>query len=123
MAIRPIIPTKLSRGSHKWIWSLIKNNDTGEPLDEKHGCPTFADKTVHVKGDFSGPATIVIEGSNNGSTWVTLTDPGGSALSFTSEDLKVILENPLQIRPRVTAGDASTDLDVIIVGRGVMQLR
>ena len=99
------------------------NGDTGGPLDALQGCPNFADKTVHVKGNFSGPATIVIEGSNDGVTWVTLTDPAGAALSFTSEDLKVVLENPQEIRPRVPAGDGSTDLDVFIVGRGTLQLR
>ncbi len=123
MPVRPIVPSKLSRGSHKWEWNTLVNGDTGAPLDADHGCPNFADKTVHVKGDFSGPATIVIQGSNDGVTWVTLTDPGGSALSFTSEDLKVILENPAEIRPKVTAGDGSTDLDVFIVGRGILQLR
>ena len=123
MAVRPIIPTKLSRGSHKWEWNTLLDNDTGAPLDKEGGCPNFADKTVHIKGNFSGPATIVIEGSNDGVTWVTLTDPAGAALSFTSEDLKVILENPENIRPHVTAGDGSTDLDVFIVGRGVLQLR
>ena len=99
------------------------NGDTGGPLDALQGCPNFADKTVHVKGNFSGPATLVIEGSNDGVTWITLTDPGGAALSFTAEDLKVILENPQELRPRVTAGDGSTDLDVFIVGRGILQLR
>ncbi len=123
MAVRPIVPTKLSRGSHRWEWNTLLNGDTGGPLGANQGCPNFADKTVHVKGDFSGPATLVIEGSNDGVTWITLTDPGGTALSFTVEDIKVILENPQEIRPRVTAGDGSTDLDVFIVGRGVLQLR
>ena len=99
------------------------DGDTGAPLDAAQGCPNFADKTVHIKGNFSGPATIVIEGSNDGVTWITLTDPGGAALSFTSEDLKVILENPQELRPRVAAGDGSTDIDVFIVGRGILQLR
>ncbi len=123
MAVRPIVPLKLSRGSHRWEWNTILNTDTGAPLDSDGGGPSFADKTVHVKGNFSGPATLVIEGSNDGVTWVTLTDPGGTALSFTAEDLKVILENPREIRPRVTAGDGSTDLDVFIVGRGILEIR
>ncbi len=123
MAIRPIVPTKISRGSHKWEWNTLLDDDTGAPLDADQGGLSFADKTVHVKGNFSGPATIVIEGSNDGATWVTLTEPDGTALSFTSEGLKTILENPLEIRPHVTAGDASTDLDVFIVGRAVLQLR
>lgn len=123
MAVRPIVPTKLSRGSHRWEWNTLLNGDTGAPLDADQGCPNFADKTVHVKGNFTGPATIVIEGSNDGVTWVTLTDPAGALLSFTSEDLKVVLENPQEIRPRVSAGGGSTDLDVFIIGRGILQLR
>jgi len=88
------------------------------------GGVTFADKAVHVKGNFSVGGTVVIEGSNDGVTWVALTDPQGGALdTIITEAIEAILENTAYIRPRVTAGDGSTNLTVIIVGRAIMQLR
>ncbi|KKK57679.1 hypothetical protein LCGC14_3052050 [marine sediment metagenome] len=124
MAVVPIVPTKLSRGSHKWVWETLLNGDTGGPLDPDGGGSTFADKTVHVKGTFGVGGNVIIEGSNDGVTWVTLTDPQGTALNtITTETLEAILENPLYIRPRVSAGDGTTDLDVILAGRAILQLR
>ncbi len=123
MAVRPIVPIKLSRGSHKWIWDAMGDADTGAPLDPNGGGISFSDKTVHLIGTDWDSATIVIEGSNDGVTYVTLTDPQGNPLSFTVDAMEVILENPLYIRPSSSGGLGSTDVDVIMTGRGTLQLR
>ncbi len=120
-----VVPTKISRGSHKWLWeTLTTTNDTGLPLNPNGGSVSFSDKTVHVKGTFGVGGNVIIEGSNDGSTYITLTDPLGVDLNtITAETVVAILENPLYIRPRVTAGDGTTDIDVILVGRATLQLR
>ncbi len=122
MTVIAIAPTKLSRGSHKWLWEAVGDVDTGAPLGPDAGGIDFADKTVQLVGTFNN-ATIVIEGSNDGVTYVTLTDPQGNALSFSADAIEVILENPLYIRPSSSGGSGSADVDVIIVGRATLQLR
>ena len=117
-----ITPTKITRGSHKWIWDAMGNADTGDALDPNGGSISFPDKTVHVHGVNWGSATLIIQGSNDGVNWETLTDPSNTALSFTSDALKVILESPLYIRPK-TSGGTATDVNVIIAGRATLQLR
>jgi hypothetical protein len=48
-------------------------------------------------------------------TWIALTDPQGNAITKTANAIETILENPYQIRPNCTEGDAATDVDVYIV--------
>lgn len=78
--------------------------------------PGFADRTVHVKGTFGG-ATVVLQGSNDNLTFVTLTDPLNNPVSLTAEGLITILQNPLWIRPAVTGG-AGAAVTVILASKG-----
>lgn len=72
----------------------------------------FRDRSVQVFGDFGTGGTVVIEGSNDGgTTYSTLTDPQGNALSFTAAGLEAITEVVGHIRPRKTAG-TTVDVDV-----------
>lgn len=79
--------------------------------------PSFPDKTVVIRGTFGTGGTLIMEGSNNSTdgldgNWIQLADVQGNALSKTASAIEVIQENPLWIRPRVTAGDADTDIAV-----------
>ncbi len=64
---------------------------------------SFTDRSVQVSGTFGG-TTVTIEGSNNGTTWVTLTDTAGTALTFTSAGLRQILQVTRYIRAKTTSG-------------------
>jgi hypothetical protein len=75
----------------------------------------WADKSVQVIGTFGG-GTIVIEGSNDGINWVTLTDPQGNAISKTTAFVEQIMEVTRYVRPRVTSG-TGVDLDAFFVLR------
>lgn len=95
-------------------WTPLLNTDTGQ-IYKPSGY--FGDKSVHVSGTFSVGGTVVIEGSNWGLTeaspaFITLVDPHQNPLSFTATALEAVLENVMQIRPRVSAGDGSTSLTV-----------
>jgi hypothetical protein len=72
---------------------------------------------VHVTGTFSVGGTVVLEGSNDGTNYSTLTDLTGTAISKTSAGVSVVAENPRFIRPHVTAGDGSTSLTVTVFGK------
>ncbi len=121
MATIAIAPTKLSRGSHKWIWEAMGNADVGVALDPDGGGINFADKTVQMSGNWGG-ATIVLQGSNDGVTWFTLDDPIGDPITNTVDFIKAVLENPLYIRPS-SSGGTGTDVDVTLSGRATLQLR
>ncbi len=102
-----------------WQWTgLTKRTlDTGDPLNLPH----FADRSVQVKGTFGTGGTVIIEGSNDRETdtptYAPLVDPQGNAISFTAAGIEQILESTYLIRPRVTAGDSTTDLTVTILVR------
>jgi len=93
-------------------WTLT-NGDDGVPLD----APSYPDKTLTVRGTFGAGGTCILEGADAASTtYSTLNDSRGegNALSFTAQDTRVVNENPGKIRPRVTAGDGTTSIIVVI---------
>ena len=111
MAIVEGVLTNPRKGIYKQFWEALLNGDTGTTLT----APNHPDKTVQVVGTFGAGGTVILEGSNNGGDdWFTLTDPQDNVLSFTAAGGKVIMENPGMIRPNVTGGDETTDLDVAI---------
>lgn len=109
--------TKSNAGNHTNFvlvtWSGLLNGEAGDALT----LPFYADKTVQILGTFGSGGTIVIEGSNDGTNYATLTDPSDNALSKGAASIETIMQNPLYIRPRVTAGDGTTNLTVIIACR------
>lgn len=99
---------------HKQTWSALANGDDGTWLTGA----MLADKTVQVLGTFGAGGSISIEGSNDGGTTAAILNDSrgeGNPVTFTAADIRTILENPERIRPRVTAGDGTTSLSVIIV--------
>jgi hypothetical protein len=87
--------------------------DTGAALE----APYLSDKSVQIQGTQGVGGAMLIEGSNDGTNYVTLTDPQGNALTMTTVGvIEQILENTRFIRPRATAGDGTTAYDIYIVG-------
>lgn len=91
-------------------WTALLNGDDGRPIS----MGGLADKSLQVTGTFGTSGEVVIEGSMDKTNWVMLTDPQGTALSFTAGGLSTILQNPKYVRPNVTAGDGTTSLTVAI---------
>lgn len=96
------------------VWAALANGDDGTPLS----FPDWSDRTVQISGTFGVGGTCVIEGSNDGVTYSTLTDSNGVALSITANSVKQINELPLFTRPRAT-GDGSTAIVVSVLARRV----
>lgn len=90
-------------------WIALSTDDSGKPVE----MPTHSDRSVQVDGTFAG-ATVLIEGSNDGMNYYTLTDPQGSPLSISTGKLKQILEVTRFIRPRVSGG-GGTDINVTLL--------
>ncbi len=75
------------------------------------------DITVQVFGNFSGSASVAIEGSNDGgTTWTKCNDITGSAIAITAAAMALVVESPKLMRPTMSAGDGSADIDVYLVG-------
>lgn len=116
MAERAATITDIRSGIVKVEWSGLLNTDTGSLVDRVE----YADRSVQVTGTFGVGGNCRIEGSNDGANWATLTDPQGNALDITAAKIEAISENPLYVRPNITAGDGTTNLAVTIVGRRVI---
>lgn len=97
-----------------WSGLLQPSSDDGEPYE----CPGAADRSVQVQGTLGTGGAVAIEGSNNGTNYVTLTDPQGNALSINAIGrIEAIAEVTRYVRPRVTAGDGATDFTVTLLAR------
>jgi len=91
---------------------LTTTNADGQAWDTQD----FPDISVQVQGTFGAGGTVVWEGTNEetATTWYTLNDPQANALSFTSAKIEQVLENTRWVRPRVTAGDGTTSITVVV---------
>ena len=94
-------------------WSGLLNGDDGSPAQ---WCD-FADRCIQVTGTFGTGGSLTVEGSNDGAVFSALADPQGNALAFTSAKIEQALELPRYVRPRVTAGDGTTNLVCTILMR------
>jgi hypothetical protein len=113
--IPPTYPTKAETLDYAGVsivqWTPLANSDSGTPVEMAN----FSDRSVQVTGTFGAGGTIVIEGSIDGTNYVTLSDPSSTALSKTAAFLEAILEVVRYIRPRVTAGDGTTSLTCTMI--------
>lgn len=94
-------------------WTGLANGDSGEAVD----FDDFPDRSVQVGGTFGTGGTVVIEGSNDLANYISLTDPQGNAISKTAAAIETVMELTRIIRPRVTAGDGTTSINVTMVFR------
>lgn len=109
-----IAKTNLPSGNTKTLinkWASMANGDDGESI----GFSQYADKSVQVSGTFGAGGTVTIEGSLDGVNWNVLTDPQGNDLNITQPKIEMVIENTLYVRPRVTAGDGTTSLTVVML--------
>jgi hypothetical protein len=115
MATISPVGTWIARGVHKTLWeTMTGSGDTANP----ESAAKLPDKTIQVFGTFES-ATITIQGSNDGgTTYVTLNDPQGNALTFTANKTETILENPELIRPTASGATGGTDVDIILISYG-----
>jgi len=101
----------------KWTGLTFATSDTGAPyvLAGK-----YADKNIHVFGTLGAGGKLQLQGSNEAtpSNWVAVEDQAGAALEVSAiPKIKQVLENTLQLRPAITAGDGTTTLTCLLVIR------
>ena len=96
----------------KWVGLL--NGDTGDAVE----MAAWPDRSVQVHGTFGTGGSITFQGSNDGTNWFALTDPQGNAITKTAAGLEAVTELTRYIRPSVTAGDGTTDLQCWVFSGG-----
>ena len=108
--------TRIDDNTVKFFWeTLTTTNDNGTPIPVNW--MSYSDRTVQVTGTFGAGGNLRVQGSNDLAIYAALSDPQGSALNIASAAIKQILEVSLLMRPLVTAGDGTTDLDISIIAR------
>lgn len=114
-------PTPDNKGAIvKMTWADMANTDDGAPFPFAE----WADRSVQVIGTFGVGGNLLWEGSNDGGvTYAPLTDPQGNALNFTAAKIEAVTEICELARPRVTAGDGTTSLTVIVLARNARSAR
>ena len=106
------VPTVVNTDRGQVItWTGLLNGDDGTPVGVGED---FADRSVHILGTFGTGGTALVEGTLDGTNYGTLTDSTGTALSVTAAKLRAVVEIVKYIRPRISAGDGSTDLTVVL---------
>jgi hypothetical protein len=105
-----------------FTWPNMQAGDDGQPVIHAH----MADRTVQMIGT-PGPGAMVFEGTleTTETTWGTLTDPQGNALSLTTAGkCETVTELVYKIRPRVSAGDGTTSMTgKLLMRRTFSQIR
>lgn len=110
MATIQHLTTNIVGDTMRVTWPTMATGDVGSQVD----APEHLFKEVQVLGTFGG-ATVTIEGSlDGGTTWATLNDPQGNALTFTSARLERVQESTARVRPSVAAGAASVTVVMIL---------
>ncbi len=92
--------------AHVVQWTGLLNGDDGAPIEL---CGSTI-RSVQFTGTLGAGGTIALEGSNDGTNYVTLTDPQGTSISKTSLGIEAIEEITRYVRPKVSAGDVTTTL-------------
>ena len=94
-------------------WETLTESDTAASYSP-NGLQSYAG-SIQVVGTFGG-ATVVLQGSNDNTNWVDLSDPNGTAISFTAAGAAEFATAMAYIRPSASGG-TSQDLDIIVSTR------
>lgn len=120
MATRSVARTPVSGRVHRFTWVGLLNGDDGAPIS----IPGAADMTVQVFGTFGTGGVIILQGSceeSPPSNYFQMRDQGDNLISFIVADGESVGPIAAFIRPRVTEGDANTDLTMILLARSTMR--
>lgn len=106
---------EFKENAHTAGWALNASNTSGDPVM----MPGSVIRSVQIAGTFDG-STITLQGSNDGTNYVTLTDPQGNAISKTAAAIEQIEDNTLYIKPSGASMGANTAITVtvLVIRRG-----
>ena len=102
----------------QWAALTQATLDSGQPYDDFGN----SDRSIQLNGTLGVAGACVIEGSNDNVNYFLLKDQGGTAMTLTALGIYGFQPGilPRYIRPRITAGDGTTSLTVILLARRPM---
>lgn len=113
MATRAAVVEKFGRDSVRITWSGLLNTDSGEAVT----FGVYTDRSVQVVGTFGTGGTVTMQGSNDNTNFVALSDARGAALAINTARIEQIEDLSYSIKPVITAGDGTTNLKVVLFAR------
>ena len=116
MATAAVTSTRIGTYAFRYSWSALGNGDTGTPVDTTD----LADQTFQVLSTgttFGVGGTVVLEGSADNVDYFPLRDPSSTVISMTAAGGRGVLEHSRFVRPRISAGDGSTSILVVLFAR------
>ena len=119
--VTPTVKDLSGDGSVQLItWNLTTADHTGASIKSA----LYSDKTVVFQGAAAwGSATAAVEGGNDNSVFLALTDPQGNAISKTADGVEKIEENTAYLQPRLTTPGTAAAVTVSIVARRPTPMR
>jgi hypothetical protein len=111
-----IIPTTVEDQvrAAAYRWTDYSTADTSTPIKVQNMQGLAG--SVQVTGTFGG-ATITLQGSNDGTNFVTLKDSAGTAISVTAAGMAEFSTAALYLKPTSTGGTAD-NVTVTLILRG-----
>jgi hypothetical protein len=102
-----------------FAWTLTTADHTGDALIGVD----FADRTFTFVGTWGG-ATAAVEGSNDGTNWMLLSDAAGATDATASTNKAItVVELTRYIRPRLTTAGSGATVTVHLLARNAQPLR
>lgn len=92
------------------VWTTVTNADTCRAVSY----PAHTDKSVVVTGT-PNAATVAVNGSNDGTTYVTLSSAPATPIALTAAGANIIVENTVYVQPAATGGGGSQSLKISIL--------
>lgn len=115
---------QLQKGGRMEIWKLpdtgsgfVASGDVSDPIN----LALYSEISVHALGTFAGAISLAVEGSNEydapaPTSWIPLRDSNETVIAMIAADLLVVLESPVWLRVRATAGAGGANVTVYVKG-------
>jgi hypothetical protein len=99
-------------------WSPLESGDTGKAYDLPNGYSVDA----HIGGTFGTGGSVTLYGTSLASdtgvagtgSWATVADSQGNAFTKTAAACEAIVEQPLKLAPKCTAGEAAPNTAITV---------
>lgn len=103
----------------QFVWALTTANTDGLPVE----WVSYSDRTFSAVGTWGG-ATVTIEGSNDGTNWVPLSDAAGAAdATATANKAMTVVELTRYVRPNLTVPGTGAAVTVALIARRANPMR
>lgn len=102
-----------NKSVRKATWAAMALNDVGAPFPYID----FCDRSVQVFGTWGTGGNLQWQGSNDGGVnWAVIVDPQGNFDIISNRVVAAEMVCEL-VRPKVTAGDGTTSVTVVLIAR------